>query len=69
MRSFLFALFAVTVATTQVASAAATIPDYRARVNTGLAKPADDPRNAKASIAHERAKAPAVRFFATPARR
>lgn len=69
MRSLLFALFAVTVASTQLASAAATIPDYRARVNTGLVKQADDHRNANASIARETAKAPPVRFYATPARR
>ena len=68
MRSFLFAFSAFTLASTQLANAAATIPDYRARVNTGLVKPNDDPRDANASIVREKAKAPPVQFYVTPAR-
>lgn len=66
MRNFAFALLAFTVASTQLASAAATIPDYRARVNTGLVKA--DPRDANASAANEKAKGPPVQFYETPAR-
>jgi hypothetical protein len=67
MRSFVLALFAFTVASVQLANAAATIPDYRARVNTGLVKA--DPRDANAStVKEEKAKAPPVRFYETPAR-
>ena len=66
MRSFVFALLAFTAASTQLASAAATIPDYRARENTGLVKA--DPRDANASTVNEKAKAPPVQFYETPAR-
>ena len=66
MRSFLFTFFAVLIASTQLAYAAATIPDYRARVNTGVVK--TDPRDARASAETRPSKTRPVQFHETPAR-
>lgn len=74
MRNLLLAAAAVamtSLATVQLASAAATIPDNQARVNTQSAYASDEIRNANASVdAGPSASHPArVRFFETPARR
>lgn len=73
MRNFLVTALVATGATfsaVQLASAAATIPDYQARVNTASAFRQDAVRNASAAI---NAPAPVtvnrVQFYEIPARR
>lgn len=74
MRNLLLATATLAVtglATVQLASAAATIPDHQARVNTRSATAGDAIRNSNAAIdAGPSASQPArVQFFETPARR
>ena len=68
MRNLLLAIVTATIASTQLANAAATIPDYRARVNTGIARAAGAADDANASITREKAQVPLARFYETPAR-
>jgi hypothetical protein len=74
MRKILFAASTVTLTTlsaVQFASAAATIPDNQARVNTRSAQAGDAVRNANAAVdVSVQATRPArAQFFAIPARR
>ncbi len=73
MRSFLVTVLVATGATLaaiQFASAAATIPDYQARVNTVSAFNQDPVRGARASInASAPVQANRVQFYEIPARR
>ena len=73
MRNFLLAALVATGATLsaiQMASAAATIPDYQARVNTASAFKQDAVRNANAAIdAQVPVAASRVQFYEVPARR
>lgn len=73
MRSFLATALVATGATlaaVQFASAAATIPDYQARVNTASAVRQDPIRDATAVInAPARAQVNRMQFYEIPARR